>query len=196
MVAVGFTPRERENIVRALLEAASRHAALGGMKKTSVDELCAEAGISKGAFYSFYPSKEHLFLAAMENWQEEISRQAEAALRQAGKLNGPQRAALMMKTACRVMREQGMERFLREDMPLILRKLPQEDLRNHTLTEEAFIHSILQKTGVRLSIAENVAYAMTCILFHTLLCEERIGPDFDEALERLIDCACQQIVQP
>ena len=166
------------------------------MKKTSVDELCAEAGISKGAFYSFYPSKEHLFLTVMERWQEEISRQAEAALRQAGELNGPQRAALMMKTACRAMRKKSMERFLREDIPLILRKLPQEDLRNHTLTEEAFVHGILQKTGVRLSIAENVAYAMICMLFHTLLCEERIGPDFDEALERLIDCACQQIVQP
>lgn len=59
----------------------------------------------------------------------------------------------MMKTACRAMRKKSMERFLREDIPLILRKLPQEDLRNHTLTEEAFVHGILQKTGVRLSIA-------------------------------------------
>ena len=195
-MAVGFTTKERESITEALLRAAGRHAALSGMKKTSVDELCAEAGISMGAFYSFYPSKEHLFLTVMERWQEEISRQAEAALRQAGELNGPQRAALMMKTACRAMRKKSMERFLREDIPLILRKLPQEDLRNHTLTEDAFVHGILQKTGVRLSIAENVAYAMICMLFHTLLCEERIGPDFDEALERLIDCACQQIVQP
>ena len=40
----------------------------------------------------------------------------------------------MMKTACRAMRKKSMERFLREDIPLILRKLPQEDLRNHTLT--------------------------------------------------------------
>ena len=112
-MAVGFTTKERESITEALLRAAGRHAALSGMKKTSVDELCAEAGISKGAFYSFYPSKEHLFLTVMERWQEEISRQAEAALRQAGKLNGPQRAALMMKTACRAMRKKSMERFLR-----------------------------------------------------------------------------------
>lgn len=195
-MAVGFTAKERESITDELLKAAGRHAALSGMKKTSVDELCAEAGISKGAFYSFFPSKEHLFLTMMERWQEDISRQAEAALIQAGELNGPQRAALMMKTACRAMRKKAMERFLREDVPLILRKLPQEDLRNHNLTEEAFVHSILQKNGVRLSIAENVAYAMICMLFHTLLCEDRIGPVFDEALERLIDCACQQIVQP
>lgn len=64
-MAVGFTTKERESITEALLRAAGRHAALSGMKKTSVDELCAEAGISKGAFYSFYPSKEHLFLTVM-----------------------------------------------------------------------------------------------------------------------------------
>ena len=52
-MAVGFTTKERESITEALLRAAGRHAALSGMKKTSVDELCAEAGISKGAFYSF-----------------------------------------------------------------------------------------------------------------------------------------------
>ena len=40
-MAVGFTSRERENITKALLEAAGRHAAMEGMKKTSVDELCA-----------------------------------------------------------------------------------------------------------------------------------------------------------
>ena len=124
-MAVGFTSRERENITKALLEAAGRHAAMGGMRKTSVDELCAEAGISKGAFYSFFPSKEHLFLTVMERWQEEISRHAEEALRQAGELDGPGRASLMMKTACRAMRQKSMERFLQEDMPLILRKLPQ-----------------------------------------------------------------------
>ena len=70
-MAVGFTTKERESITEALLRAAGRHAALSGMKKTSVDELCAEAGISKGAFYSFYPSKEHLFLTVMERWQED-----------------------------------------------------------------------------------------------------------------------------
>jgi AcrR family transcriptional regulator len=32
-----------------------------GLKKTSVDELTAAVGISKGAFYLFYESKEELF---------------------------------------------------------------------------------------------------------------------------------------
>lgn len=146
-MAVGFTTKERESITEALLRAAGRHAALSGMKKTSVDELCAEAGISKGAL---------LFLLSQQRASLSDSDGALAGgnlppgrgcLRQAGELNGPQRAALMMKTACRAMRKKSMERFLREDIPLILRKLPQEDLRNHTLTEEAFVHGILPENG-------------------------------------------------
>lgn len=195
-MAVGFTQRERENIMEALRSAAARHATMGSMKKTSVDELCAEAGISKGAFYKFYPSKEHLFLEVLELWQQEVSRVAAEALEKAEGLDGRQRAALMMKTAWRTMRTQGLSRFQMEDVPLILRKLPEDVLRNHTLTEEAFVHEIIQRTGVKLSIAENVAYAMACILFHTLLSADRIGPSFDEALDGLIDCACQQIVEP
>lgn len=182
--------------MEALRSAAARHATVGSMKKTSVDELCAEVGISKGAFYKFYPSKEHLFLEVLELWQHEVSQVAAEALEKAEGLDGRQRAALMMKTAWRTMRTQGLSRFHMEDVPLILRKLPEDVLRNHTLTEEAFVHEIIQRTGVKLSIAENVAYAMACILFHTLLSADRIGPSFDEALDGLIDCACQQIVEP
>ena len=46
-MAVGFTERERTGIVEALRQAAIRCAILKGMKKTTVDELAAEAGISK-----------------------------------------------------------------------------------------------------------------------------------------------------
>lgn len=45
-----------------------------GLKKTSVAELCADAGISKGSFYLFYPSKEALFF--------EIQQQEEQAYKQ------------------------------------------------------------------------------------------------------------------
>ena len=195
-MAVGFTTKERESITEALLRAAGRHAALSGMKKTSVDELCAEAGISKGAFYSFYPSKEHLFLTVMERWQEEISRQAEAALRQAGKLNGPQRAALMMKTAL-----PGHAKEIHGTIPAgrhppdSAQAAPGGPAKPYPDGGSVCPWDFAENGGAALH-CRKCGICMICMLFHTLLCEERIGPDFDEALERLIDCACQQIVQP
>jgi len=40
----------------------------GGYGPTSVEEICAEAGVSKGAFFHYFDSKEELALAALEQW--------------------------------------------------------------------------------------------------------------------------------
>jgi len=40
----------------------------GGYGPTSVEEICAEAGVSKGAFFHYFASKEELALAALEQW--------------------------------------------------------------------------------------------------------------------------------
>ncbi len=39
-----------------------------GYDATSVDQICQGAGVSKGAFYHHFPSKQDLFLALMEAW--------------------------------------------------------------------------------------------------------------------------------
>jgi AcrR family transcriptional regulator len=33
-----------------------------------VDDICAEAGVSKGAFYHHFPTKQAIFLALMQGW--------------------------------------------------------------------------------------------------------------------------------
>src|SRR5688572_9342897 len=55
---------------RALLEAAHTLVRRKGWAGTSVDELCAEAGVTKGAFFHHFASKEALGVAAAEQWTE------------------------------------------------------------------------------------------------------------------------------
>ena len=42
-----------------------------GYRGTSVDDICTAAGVRKGSFYHFFPSKEALTVAALEDeWQQ------------------------------------------------------------------------------------------------------------------------------
>jgi AcrR family transcriptional regulator len=45
-----------------------------GYDAASVAEICKQAGVSKGAFYHHFPSKQTLFLSIMEDWLQELDR--------------------------------------------------------------------------------------------------------------------------
>lgn len=51
-----------------LLEAARDIIRAKGFTATSVDELCSSAGVTKGAFFHHFPSKEALGVAAADYW--------------------------------------------------------------------------------------------------------------------------------
>lgn len=53
-----------------LLEAAIRQIRLQGFSATSVDQLCGEAGVTKGAFFHHFRSKEALGVAAANYWSQ------------------------------------------------------------------------------------------------------------------------------
>jgi AcrR family transcriptional regulator len=64
MMAQQRSEETRERI----LDAAVKKFASAGYAAASVDEICAAAGVSKGAFYHHFPSKQSVFLALMQGW--------------------------------------------------------------------------------------------------------------------------------
>jgi TetR/AcrR family transcriptional regulator, transcriptional repressor for nem operon len=53
-----------------LLDAAVQVVRTKGLSATSVDELCAAAGVTKGAFFHHFESKQALAVAAAEHWSQ------------------------------------------------------------------------------------------------------------------------------
>lgn len=65
------TTKRRPITVTALLDAALDLFAEQGYGTTSIPDICARAGLTKGAFYSNFPNKEALFLALLDrSWEQ------------------------------------------------------------------------------------------------------------------------------
>jgi AcrR family transcriptional regulator len=58
----------RQQIVNAAQMLFAQH----GYEATSVAEICDAAGLSKGAFYHHFPTKQMLFLELLDNWLNRI----------------------------------------------------------------------------------------------------------------------------
>lgn len=65
-----LTPNPRPDARSKLLDAAFRLIRSQGYAATTVDQLCAAAGVTKGAFFHHFKSKEELGVAAAERWAE------------------------------------------------------------------------------------------------------------------------------
>ena len=61
------------------MEAAIKLFSTRGYNKASVDDICQEAGISKGAFYHHFKTKQMLFLALLDGWLQAIDSAIEAS---------------------------------------------------------------------------------------------------------------------
>jgi AcrR family transcriptional regulator len=57
----------REQRRQHLIDAAWRCVARGGYRSLSVDDVCTEAGLSKGAFYTYFDQKQDLLLALLDD---------------------------------------------------------------------------------------------------------------------------------
>ena len=55
--------QRRDNIIQAAWRCAARK----GFRELTIDEICEEAGVSKGGFYGYFGSKEELLVALLED---------------------------------------------------------------------------------------------------------------------------------
>ncbi|MEU7828992.1 TetR/AcrR family transcriptional regulator [Nonomuraea sp. NPDC049129] len=69
-----FSAEERSRITEQLLDTATRLFSTQGLRKTSLEELTAPAGIAKSSLYAFFASKEDLYFEAMLRQSEEVRR--------------------------------------------------------------------------------------------------------------------------
>ena len=65
-----------------ILEASVKQFSVNGYNKASVDNICAQAGVSKGAFYHHFKTKQDVFLALLDGWLQTFDQAIEASKEQ------------------------------------------------------------------------------------------------------------------
>jgi len=179
-----LSEREQAAIRERLLESCRICWERYGYKKTGVAQLTAMAGISTGAFYSFYPSKEMLFVETANAFVKKLY-----ALMAACKPSMPTKYdfAAGFQKCIDEMFENKWIFSLREDAKAFLRKLPEDFL------EKDFAQDLLDITAVTTlyGLVPKVSMAEITAVLHTLLMSiyltDIIGKPHRQALSLLVD---------
>jgi AcrR family transcriptional regulator len=193
-MATAFSEDERAKIKIALLEAARQCAAKYGMKKTSVDDLAASAGISKGMFYKFYPTKEMLFFEMLEQLHTYVYGKAQAVLEKRLDLKAEERLAEAFLAAIAAMEEVAMLDFYENEMAYLLRKIPDAVLKEHYHSDDQHIEEFMQLAGFKFTVPPKVVSAVMRALVLTVSHRKEIGEYYPEVLKLLVYSTCNNIL--
>ena len=190
---MAFTEDQNETIRRDLIREARRCGVTIGMKKTSVEQLTRAVGIAKGSFYKFFPSKELLFFAMLEDIHTACFAAAQASLRETSALSHAERAAKAVLAVCRRLSDTGDMVFIENDAKLLLQRLP-EDIKNiHYHDDETHIRQLLEKYDLVPSRSISLAAATVRGLILTVSHKEQIGELYPQVLETLVYGACREL---
>lgn len=193
-MAVGFTSDEKEKILLLLKQEAKICVSSIGMRKTTVDRLAQAAGISKGAFYKFYESKELLFLEVLEDWHAEIYDTVLAVIQKLQGLPQAERAAQGLLAAFRMIVSHSLTEFLVDDTLFLLRKIPKEIVLKRYHGDAVHLRYIISISGLRLKTSEELAVAVIFTLMQALKTHEAGNDDlFWHSYELIVRGACSRL---
>jgi AcrR family transcriptional regulator len=173
-----FSEQEKEEIRKRLLDLGLKHFSTYGFKKTNVDEIARTAGISKGAFYRFYASKEMLFMDVIEQVEvrgrEEIMKMID--------LPGPTPRArfyAILKRAFDLFGEMPiMQFFSAGDFSMLVNQVPADKFREHIDSDQGFFDQLLdacRQSGIPVTVAAEDVVNMLYPLVVAFLMEENSG---------------------
>jgi AcrR family transcriptional regulator len=175
-----FTEQEKKRISERLLKEGQRQFAAHGLRKTSVEELAAAAGISKGAFYLFYESKEALFMDVMEEAERRFRVEVLAVIDRPGP-SPRARLLRVFQTAFSVWKTMPILRwFTTGDYELLYRGFPPDKLKAHLQADQEFIDELIARcrdAGIPITApAEQITGLMYAIVFSSMH-EGDLGPE-------------------
>jgi len=184
-----FTEQEKISIKNKLIAGCNSKWEQYGYKKTSIDELCLKAGISKGAFYIFFDSKEQLFLETLKELQKKLYISIEEILSEEQNKYGIAKALRV------IYKEYDKSPFLYDtsstDFTSFMNKLTEEERESIYCDSLTGARAMLNKPFLKLRIHEEKALSVMAALLSLISSKDKMACNhfevFDFMLDNLID---------
>jgi len=193
-----FSEEEQKRIKQKLIAKGTKLFSRYGFSKTSVKEITEAAGISKGAFYSFFDSKAELYYYVVEAEAQKIREKAKNIL--TGKNgNAKDQIRKFMHFLLNRVENNNLTRRLFEENEFekVVQKLGPDKMDQHRqFSFDAFV-PIFRKWQEKGEIIEGdpeVLLGVIRAVFAVALHKEEIGEDiFPEVMDKLIEFVSQGI---
>lgn len=193
-----FTEKEMEIIKQKLKEEALFCMKRYGIKHTNVEQLAQAAGISKGAFYKFYASKELLFFEIIEDLHSDWYTLALNTFEDNKDKSNKKIVEKILIVVFEYMVESSLMEVMEKELDVLLRKLPQEIINNHYHDEAAHISQLIAQTGIKLKVSIEVFVSAIMMLFTSLAYKgkiSKVASEFDEAFILMLEGICEKMVE-
>lgn len=198
-----FREDERSRIEARLLETGRALFERQGLRKTNVAELAQAAGIGKGSFYLFYPTKEALFMAISERFELELKTAFTRELEQLRRSGASVRALLRryFELHFEVFERHPFLALLTDtaELEALLRKVGPERFEAERAKDAAFFTQLVaswQAEGlVDPSVDARAVAAFSRAILALIQGRELVGDDdWEPMVELLIDALAERLV--
>jgi AcrR family transcriptional regulator len=186
-MAKAFSGQEREIINEKLIAACEECWNQFGYQKTNIRDLCSKAGISAGAFYLFYESKEFLFVETAGRAIKRITSLIERNMpsKDPVKTDFSRAFKIMAKE---IAKTKWLASF-NDDLEIFQRKIPPE-----TYKKFANIYTYqAEKHSLRAHVPHNIATVVLGILLMLRINPAITSKDYNRAYEFLVDSAIDRL---
>ncbi|MFP4662159.1 MAG: TetR/AcrR family transcriptional regulator [Halanaerobiales bacterium] len=197
--------KEEERIIRErLFKEGIKKFGKYGLRKTTVEDLTAAVGISKGSFYKFFPSKEALFFdlldQAQQKFKDDILKEAsELAAIENFKIDKAGRLKIMFQKAVHVWENNPLSgQFGSEDLDYVFSRLPEGSVDECLKEDDIFSQELLNLckiVGVSTERDPRLIAGLLRSVFLVSLHEDRYPEDiFPRVIQVLFDLIVDYIV--
>lgn len=172
-----FTAEDKNRIKSNLIDICKELWISQGYKETSIKELSSRVGISTGAFYNLYSSKENLFFETLCEVQISINQKFMDAISHNSTKQG------FLHAVNELYFEYNNKPFLYNtktpDFLLLYNKLTQEQIKTLEAYNVKLFRESIQKADLKLKIDENLAFSVFSLLFSTIASKDDLSKSGD-----------------